>query len=71
MLAEWLREWDQHRVERAEKRGLEEGLEKGREQAREERRLCQAWYERQQAAFKEGRPFTEPPPFATKPSTHL
>ncbi len=25
-------------------------------------REWQAWYERQQAAFREGRPFTEPPP---------
>ena len=47
MLAEWLREWDQRRVEKA----------------REERdRLWQAWYERQQAAFREGKPFDEPPP---------
>ena len=55
MLAEWLRERDQRKVE----------------EAREERdRIWQAWYERQQAAFKEGRPFTEPPPIAAKPSTH-
>ena len=47
MLAEWLREWDQRRVEKARE---------------EERRLWQAWYERQQAAFREGRPFDEPPP---------
>ncbi len=25
-------------------------------------REWRAWYERQQAAFREGRPFTEPPP---------
>ena len=54
MLAEWLREWDQRRVEKAR--------EEGREEAREERRLWQAWYERQQAAFREGKPFDEPPP---------
>ena len=47
MLAEWLRERDQRKVE----------------QAREERdRIWQAWYERQQAAFREGKPFDEPPP---------
>ena len=47
MLAEWLREWDQRRVEKARE---------------EERQLWQAWYERQQAAFREGKPFDEPPP---------
>ena len=53
MLAEWLREWDQRRVEKA------------REETREERdRLWEAWYERQQAAFREGKPFDEPPPSA-------
>ena len=35
------------------------GREEGRE---EERREWLAWYERQQAAFRDGRPFTEPPP---------
>ena len=55
MLAEWLREWDQRRVERAEERGVEKG--------RGERdRLWEAWYERQQAAFREGKSFDEPPP---------
>ena len=55
MLAEWLRERDQRKVE----------------QAREEvDRLWQAWYERQQAAFREGKPFDEPPPSAANPSTH-
>ena len=55
MLAEWLRERDQRKVE----------------QAREEvNRLWEAWYERHQAAFREGKPFDEPPPFAAKPSTH-
>ena len=29
---------------------------------REERREWRAWYERQQAALREGRPFTELPP---------
>ena len=52
MLAEWLRERDQRKIE----------------EAREEvDRLWEAWYERQQAAFREGKPFDEPPPFAAKP----
>ena len=33
-----------------------------REGLREERREWRAWYERQQAALQEGRPFTELPP---------
>ena len=70
MLAEWLRERDQRRVERAEERGRGEGLEEGLEKAREERRLWEAWYERQQAAFREGKLFDEPPPSADKSSTH-
>ncbi len=42
-------------------------MEKGRQEGREEgqRELQQqwlAWYERQQAATRDGRPFTEPPP---------
>ena len=46
---------------RAEGRGLgrAEGLAEGREQ---ERRATNAWYERQQAAFRAGLPFDEPPP---------
>ena len=59
MLAEWLREWDQRRVEKARGEGKVEGLEEGQDT---ERQIWQAWYERQQAAFKEGRPFDEPPP---------
>ena len=55
MLAEWLRERDQRKVEQAEERGVEKG--------RGERdRLWEAWYERQQAAFREGKSFDEPPP---------
>ena len=42
-----------------EERGEERGLERGRE---EERRATNAWYERQQAAFRAGLPFDEPPP---------
>ena len=67
MLAEWLRERDQRKVEEAWAKGYKEGWEKGREEVN---RLCQAWYKRQQAAFKEGRPFDEPPPISAKPSTH-
>ena len=49
--------------ERGLKRGREEGREQGREQGREERqRATNAWYERQQAAFRAGLPFDEPPP---------
>ena len=62
MLAEWLRERDQRKVEQAR----EEGLEK----VREERRLWEAWYERQQAAFREGKPFDEPPPSSPESDDH-
>ena len=37
------------------KRGKKEG-------ENNERSRWRAWYERQQAAFREGRPFDEPPP---------
>ena len=40
--------------------GLAEGLDKGREQMRQE---LTAWYERLEAARREGTPFDEPPPF--------
>ena len=45
----------------AEGRGLgrEEGLAEGRE---ERQQAMNAWYERQQAAFRAGLPFDEPPP---------
>ena len=43
--------------------GEERGLERGREEGREERQQAtNAWYERQQAAFRAGLPFDEPPP---------
>ena len=54
-----------------EERGLERGLAQGREEGRglgreegreQERRATNAWYERQQAAFRAGLPFDEPPP---------
>ncbi len=40
-------------------KGVEKGEEKGRG---EERQEWLAWYERMQAAQREGRPFDEPPP---------
>ncbi len=39
--------------------GREQGVEIGREQ---ERQAWQGWYQRQEAAHRECRPFTEPPP---------
>ena len=39
--------------------GLEEGEQKGRE---EERQQWLAWNQRREAALREGRDFTEPPP---------
>lgn len=46
-------------VEKFKKREREIGREK-------ERRAWQAWYERQQAAHRDGRPFDEPPPGFSK-----
>ncbi len=44
-------------------KGMEVGEEKGEEKGREEERQeWLAWYERMQAAQREGRPFDEPPP---------
>ena len=44
-------------------KGMEVGAEKGEEKGRgEERQEWLAWYERMQAAQREGRPFDEPPP---------
>ena len=47
--------------------GLAEGLDKGRAEGREEReqmrREAMAWYERLEAARRDGTPFDEPPPF--------
>ena len=55
MLAEWLRERDRRKVE--------EILEKGREEGMQEKdRQWLEWYERLQAAQRDGRPFNEPPP---------
>ena len=47
--------------------GLAEGLDKGRAEERAEREKeraeAMAWYERLEAARREGKPFDEPPPF--------
>ena len=61
--------------EKARKEALEEGRQQGLEAGRQERQeaarqegqeaalqAVAAWYERQQAAQREGRPFDEPPP---------
>ena len=43
--------------------GIKIGRKRGREEGREERQQAtNAWYERQQAAFRAGLPFDEPPP---------
>ena len=62
-------------VNKARKEALEEGRQQGLEEGRQERQeaarqegqeaaqqTMAAWYERQQAAQREGRPFDEPPP---------
>ena len=50
-------------LERGLAQGREEGRGLGREEGREqERRSTNAWYARQQAAFRAGLPFDEPPP---------
>ena len=53
-------------VEKYEKHRYEAGMEAGRD---EERQYWQAWYERQQAALRDGRPFDEPPPgYSSQPA---
>ena len=53
-------------VKRLRDQGREEGLERGREEGLEGQRNLQqqwvSWYERHQAAQRDGQPFTEPPP---------
>ena len=45
------------------KQGIEQGIKLGLEESREElQREWESWHERQQAAFREGRPFDEPTP---------
>lgn len=56
-------------AEQAEKRAEERArAETEKVQAEAEKSLAEtlAWYERQQAAFREGQPFDEPPPFINR-----
>jgi hypothetical protein len=41
----------------------QEGLQEGHQESHQE---WMAWYERQQAALRDGQPFTEPPPAGQK-----
>jgi len=51
------------RYKRGKEEGKELGIEQGiREGIKENQKKWQAWYERMQAAQREGRPFDEPPP---------
>ena len=59
MLAQWLKDRDQ----RKEREAVKEA-----QKATELNQQWQAWYERQQAAFREGRPFDEPPPAGPGPA---
>ena len=47
------------RIRELKEEGRREGLEEARQEIRQQ---WMAWYERQQAAFRTGQPFTEPPP---------
>ena len=49
----------EHYIVNRYKKGLLKGRSKGRS---DQHQQWLAWYERQQAAHREGRPFTEPPP---------
>ena len=50
-------------VEKYKQRRREAGIKIGEEQGRESKsREVRDWYERQQAAFRAGIPFDEPPP---------
>ena len=67
MLASWLRERDQQRIQEAEERVRIIGSEQAREEGRREGRKkadqeWRDWYERYQVAQREGREFNEPPP---------
>lgn len=67
--------YKQHQLETGRKQGRAEGRVEGRaeaqaearaearERAREHNRATRAWYERQQAAWRAGLPFDEPPPY--------
>ena len=64
MAFEWVVEkYKQRRREAGIKIGEERGLERGRSEGRAaQSREVRDWYERQQAAFRAGLPFDEPPP---------
>ena len=47
------------RIRKLKAEGREEGRQEGRQ---ENQQQWMAWYERQQAAQRDGQPFTEPPP---------
>ena len=47
------------RYRRGKELGIEQGIKEG---IKENQKKWQAWYERMQAAQREGRPFDEPPP---------
>ena len=63
--------YKQHQLETGRKQGRAEGRAEAqaearveaRERAREHNRATRAWYERQQAALRDGLPFDEPPPY--------
>ena len=60
MVARYIVEkYEKHRYEAGMEVGMKAGMEAGRD---EERRSWQGWYERQQTALREKRPFDEPPP---------
>ena len=48
-------------IETGRKEGIAEGVQEGQQRERE---AWQGWHARQEAAFREGRPFDEPPPGA-------
>ena len=61
MLAQWLKERDKRKEREAVERAQEK-VEEAQEKAVKVQQQWQAWYERMQAAQREGRPFDEPPP---------
>ena len=55
------------RIKQLKDEGRQEGLQEGHQEGRQEghqesHQEWMAWYERQQAALRDGQPFTEPPP---------
>ena len=55
--------YKQHQLETGRKQGRAEAEAEARERERAHNRATRAWYERQQAAWRAGLPFDEPPPF--------